>query len=105
MKCTLEYIMLIKKILTWFISVDICLLYSEITFTYDPSKAMKQENVNMFIKWSVRYFLRAPCFDRLILHAEDLLDYYWNKTNVSIFANSFLLRQLSLDDGNVMMRS
>ncbi len=50
MKCTLEYIMLIKKILTWFISVDICLLYSEITFTYDPSKAMKQENVNMFIK-------------------------------------------------------
>jgi hypothetical protein len=42
--------MLINKILTWFISVDIYLLCSEITFTYDPLKTMKQESVNMFIE-------------------------------------------------------
>jgi hypothetical protein len=42
--------MFTSTILTWFISVDIYLLYSEITFTYDPLKTMMQENVNMFIK-------------------------------------------------------
>jgi hypothetical protein len=42
--------MLLNKILTWFTSLDICLLYSEITFTYDPLKAIKEESVNMFIE-------------------------------------------------------